>query len=83
MNGYHSYQAGPGGAISGSLREAYFDARARGGRLRASGSWTKSRRGLAARRIVGEADVRDVVELMRLNYERITARRGGVPGGAS
>jgi hypothetical protein len=29
------------------------------------------REGLAARRIESDADVRDVVELMRLNYERI------------
>jgi hypothetical protein len=28
--------------------------------------------GPAARRIEGEADVRDVIELMRLNYERMT-----------
>src|SRR5690242_11325831 len=32
--------------------------------------------GPAARRIAGEADVRDVITLMRLNYERIVARRG-------
>ncbi len=32
--------------------------------------------GFAARRIEDDADVRDVIELMRLNYERIRARDG-------
>jgi len=32
--------------------------------------------GPAARRIETEADVRDVIELMRLNYDRIVARYG-------
>lgn len=32
--------------------------------------------GPAARRIESEADVRDVIELLRLNYERIVARHG-------
>jgi hypothetical protein len=32
--------------------------------------------GPAARRIETEDDVRDVIELMRLNYERIVARHG-------
>ncbi len=32
------------------------------------------RTGPAARRITDEADVRDVIALMRLNYERISAR---------
>jgi pyridoxamine 5'-phosphate oxidase family protein len=32
---------------------------------------------MAARPIDGEADVRDVIELMRLNYERVTGRRSG------
>ncbi|MEW6583745.1 MAG: luciferase family protein [Actinomycetota bacterium] len=32
--------------------------------------------GLAARRIAGEEDVRDVIALMRLNYERLAARGG-------
>ena len=31
--------------------------------------------GPAARRIESEADVRDVIELMRLNYDRAVARR--------
>jgi hypothetical protein len=31
---------------------------------------------LAARRIENEADVRDVVELMRLNYDRVVAGEG-------
>jgi hypothetical protein len=32
------------------------------------------KRGPAARRIQSEADVRDVIELMRLNYDRIVER---------
>jgi hypothetical protein len=32
--------------------------------------------GLAARRIAGEDDVRDVIVLMRLNYDRIVERHG-------
>ena len=32
--------------------------------------------GLAARRIAGGEDVRDVIALMRLNYDRIAARHG-------
>jgi hypothetical protein len=32
--------------------------------------------GPAARRIEDEADVRDVIELMRLNYDRVVARHG-------
>jgi hypothetical protein len=32
--------------------------------------------GLAARRIESEADVRDVIELLRLNYDRIVSRHG-------
>ncbi len=31
---------------------------------------------MAARRIEGEADVLEVIELMRLNYNRVTARDG-------
>jgi hypothetical protein len=34
------------------------------------------RRGPAARRITDDADVRDVIELMRLNYTRIVERHG-------
>jgi hypothetical protein len=34
------------------------------------------RQGPAARRIEGENDVRDVIELMRLNYDRVVARHG-------
>jgi hypothetical protein len=34
------------------------------------------RQGPAARRIEGEDDVRDVIELMRLNYDRAIARFG-------
>ncbi len=37
--------------------------------------------GPAARRIEDEADVRDVIELMRLNYDRVVARYG-VPAAA-
>lgn len=33
------------------------------------------RRGPAARRIEGEDDVRDVIALLRLNYDRISARQ--------
>jgi hypothetical protein len=32
--------------------------------------------GPAARRIESDADVRDIIELLRLNYERIVARHG-------
>jgi hypothetical protein len=32
--------------------------------------------GLAARRIENESDVRDVIALMRLNYDRVVARHG-------
>ena len=32
--------------------------------------------GFAARRIEAETDVRDVIELLRLNYDRIVARHG-------
>jgi Family of unknown function (DUF5519) len=38
------------------------------------------RQGPAARRIDDEADVRDVIELMRLNYDRVVARHG-LPAG--
>lgn len=34
---------------------------------------------LAARRIEGEEDVREVIALMRLNYDRIVARHGLPP----
>ena len=37
--------------------------------------------GLAARRIEDEADVRDVIDLLRLNYDRLVARHG-LPNGA-
>ena len=32
--------------------------------------------GPAGRKIENEADVRDVIELLRLNYDRVTARHG-------
>lgn len=38
------------------------------------------RPGFGARRIEGEADVREVIALMRLNYDRVVARHG-LPGG--
>jgi hypothetical protein len=38
--------------------------------------------GPAARRIEDEADVRDVIQLLRLNYDRVVARHG-VPAEAS
>ncbi|MGH3032701.1 MAG: luciferase family protein [Gaiellaceae bacterium] len=34
------------------------------------------RPGFAARRIENETDVRDVIELLRLNYDRVVARHG-------
>jgi luciferase-like monooxygenase len=34
------------------------------------------RPGFGARRIDGQDDVRDVIELMRLNYDRVVARHG-------
>jgi hypothetical protein len=34
------------------------------------------REGLAARRIEDEVDVRDVIALLRLNYDRVAARSG-------
>ena len=37
------------------------------------------KQGPAARRIETEADVRDVIELLRLNYERALARQGADP----
>lgn len=43
------------------------------------------REGPAARRIESETDVREVIELMRLNYDHVTARfsaGGEVPGAA-
>jgi len=35
-----------------------------------------NREGPAARRIDDEADVRDVIELLRLNYDRVVAQHG-------
>ena len=35
-----------------------------------------TKEGPAARRIEGEADIRDVIALFRLNYDRIVARHG-------
>jgi hypothetical protein len=39
------------------------------------------RPGMAARRMEDDADVRDVIEMMRLNYDLITARMSGAAGG--
>jgi luciferase-like monooxygenase len=39
------------------------------------------REGPAARRITNQADVLDVIALMRLNYDRIVARRGSPVAG--
>ena len=39
------------------------------------------KQGPAARRIEDEADVRDVIELLRLNYQRVVTRHG-VPAAA-
>jgi hypothetical protein len=36
---------------------------------------------MAARQIEDEADVRDVIDLMRLNYERVVAARSGAAAG--
>jgi hypothetical protein len=33
----------------------------------------------AARRIENEADVRDVIQLLRLNYDRVVSRKGVPP----
>lgn len=38
--------------------------------------------GPASRRIDGEEDVRDVIALLRLNYDRVVARHG-IPDGAA
>lgn len=38
--------------------------------------------GPAARRIEDDADIRDVIELLRLNYERLTVRRDTSPQAA-
>lgn len=42
-----------------------------------------ARQGPAARRIKDEADVRDVIELLRLNYDRVVARHGLPPDSAA
>ena len=41
-----------------------------------------SKEGPAARRIAGEEDVRDVIALLRLNYDRVVERHG-LPEGAA
>lgn len=42
-----------------------------------------ARQGPAARRIEDEGDVRDVIELFRVNYDRIVARHGVPPESAA
>jgi Family of unknown function (DUF5519) len=42
-----------------------------------------ARQGPAARRINDENDVRDVIELLRLNYDRVVARQGLPPDAAA
>jgi hypothetical protein len=42
-----------------------------------------NKQGPAARRIEDDADVRDVIELLRLNYDRVVARFGLPPEGDS
>jgi hypothetical protein len=42
-----------------------------------------ARQGPAARRINDEDDVRDVIELLRLNYDRVVARHGLPPDAAA
>jgi Family of unknown function (DUF5519) len=37
---------------------------------------------LAARRIENDDDIRDVIELMRMNYDRVVARQGHPAGAA-
>ena len=40
------------------------------------------KRGPAERRIATEADIRDVIELLRFNYDRVVARGGSGPEAA-
>ena len=40
------------------------------------------KRGPAERRIATEADIHDVIELLRFNYDRVVARGGGDPEAA-
>jgi hypothetical protein len=42
-----------------------------------------ARQGPAARRIEDEADVRDVIQLLRLNYDRVISRDGLPPEAAA
>jgi hypothetical protein len=42
-----------------------------------------ARQGPAARRIKNEGDVRDVIELLRLNYDRVVARHAAPPDAAA
>jgi hypothetical protein len=49
------------------------------GRIEPHPVFPDARQGPAARRIKDEADVRDVIELLRLNYDRMVARHGIPP----
>lgn len=46
------------------------------GRIEPHPVFPDARQGPAARRIHDESDVRDVIELLRLNYDRVVARHG-------
>jgi hypothetical protein len=49
------------------------------GRIEAHPVFPAARQGPAARVIGDEADVRDVIALLRLNYDRVVARSGTSP----
>lgn len=53
------------------------------GRIAPHPVFPDARQGPAARRIEDEADVRDVIELLRLNYDRVVHRDGLPPAGAA
>src|SRR6188508_3860452 len=46
------------------------------GRIEHHPVYPDATQGPAARRIASDADVRDVIELFRINYDRVTAARG-------
>jgi hypothetical protein len=49
------------------------------GRIEAHPVFPDARQGPAARIIRDDADVRDVIVLLRMNYDRVVARRGSSP----
>ena len=53
------------------------------GRIAPHPVFPDARQGPAARRIEGEADVQDVIALLRLNYDRVVARHGVPPKAAA